>query len=403
MMNLVILFAALFSRSVVSESNCQELRRSVNGEKFPYGCPGAVMSNGAPARAYCINSNGRMPWYKDCCIWQANKCVPKPTPKPTAEPTSPPTPINCQVLRRSVNGDKFPKGCPGAVMSNGAPARAYCVNSNGRMPWYSTCCIWQANKCVPKPTPKPVPAPTPAPVATPAAGGCEKKVRLTEKECTRAGIASFAGFLHITPCEKSDHNDGVGHQETWNAFPAKLQIQGAPAGIMLDYNKHVWIDRETRSFSCLVADTPMCQGIYKCEGAVPKEPEPVDCKAIVKKKQCKDGNNGCSWSNGVCRGEDDEAEAGSCAAIKGRKKCKKNKACVYRFRRCTEVSLEGCGQYLKFKHCKKQEACHWEKNTCAEGAGAAKKACSQLKKRGQCAARADCEFADGKCSSTGGP
>jgi len=125
----------------------------------------------------------------------------------------------------------------------------------------------------------------------------------------------------------------------------------------------------------------------------------VDCRIFLKKRQCNVENNGCSWSNGVCRAANFTPEAGSCGAIKGRKKCKKNRQCVYRFRRCTEVDVSGCGQYLKFKHCRKQEACHWEKNTCEEGAAPTVKDCTLLKKRVKCAARADCTYANEKCTS----
>ena len=42
-----------------------------------------------------------------------------------------------------MNGAKFPKGCAGAVWSDGSYSRDYCTNTGyakGRFPWYKKCC-----------------------------------------------------------------------------------------------------------------------------------------------------------------------------------------------------------------------------------------------------------------------
>merc|ERR1712062_502158 len=60
-----------------------------------------------------------------------------------------------------MNGSKFPKGCAGAVWSDGSVSVDYCTNTgyaNGRFPWWGKCCkaIYCSNiykcfrKCIPK-------------------------------------------------------------------------------------------------------------------------------------------------------------------------------------------------------------------------------------------------------------
>ena len=48
----------------------------MNGENYPKGCPGAVLSNGTPVKSYCEGNNGKNPWWKDCCTWTGKECVP---------------------------------------------------------------------------------------------------------------------------------------------------------------------------------------------------------------------------------------------------------------------------------------------------------------------------------------
>ncbi len=60
---------------------CLVLPGSMNGGKHPRGCPGAVWSNGNPAWSYCLNRDGRFPWWKDCCQWKDGSCKPKNTVK----------------------------------------------------------------------------------------------------------------------------------------------------------------------------------------------------------------------------------------------------------------------------------------------------------------------------------
>jgi len=60
----------------------------------------------------------------------------------------PPPPPKCSVLPMSMNGSKHPRGCPGAVWSNGGASRSYCTNGK-RFPWWKDCCKWDKT-CVPK-------------------------------------------------------------------------------------------------------------------------------------------------------------------------------------------------------------------------------------------------------------
>jgi len=51
--------------------------------------------------------------------------------------------IDCNDEPNSMNGAKFPKGCAGAVWSDGSFSRDYCTNTgyaNGRFPWWEKCC-----------------------------------------------------------------------------------------------------------------------------------------------------------------------------------------------------------------------------------------------------------------------
>ena len=63
--------------------NCADLPTSMNGKKdnrghpIPKGCPGAVWINGAPSQTYCNGDGERFPWWKECCEWTGDKCVPR--------------------------------------------------------------------------------------------------------------------------------------------------------------------------------------------------------------------------------------------------------------------------------------------------------------------------------------
>merc|ERR1712087_720772 len=46
-----------------------------------------------------------------------------------------------------MNGPSFVAGCSGAVWSNGAPSEKYCQGAQGKFPWWSTCCYWDAGAC----------------------------------------------------------------------------------------------------------------------------------------------------------------------------------------------------------------------------------------------------------------
>ena len=56
----------------------------------------------------------------------------------------------CLVLPGSMNGGKHPRGCPGAVWSNGKPAGSYCSGKGGKYPWWRDCCQWKDGSCKPK-------------------------------------------------------------------------------------------------------------------------------------------------------------------------------------------------------------------------------------------------------------
>ena len=60
----------------------------------------------------------------------------------------------CSILPNSMNGGKFPKGCPGAVWKNGNPSSTYCagkdMSGNLAYPWWNDCCQWNGKECVPK-------------------------------------------------------------------------------------------------------------------------------------------------------------------------------------------------------------------------------------------------------------
>jgi len=80
------------------------------------------------------------------------KPTPKPTAEPTPKPTPKPTPLDCSVEPQSMNGPSKPKGCAGAVWTNGSPAKKYCDGQDGKYPWWAACCEWTGSKCIPTST-----------------------------------------------------------------------------------------------------------------------------------------------------------------------------------------------------------------------------------------------------------
>ena len=56
--------------------------------------------------------------------------------------------VDCSNLPESMNGDSFPKGCPGALWFNGDPSETYCTNDEN-YPWWQKCCRWTGTECVP--------------------------------------------------------------------------------------------------------------------------------------------------------------------------------------------------------------------------------------------------------------
>ena len=65
---------------------------------------------------------------------------------------------DCTDLPNSMSKNhNFPKGCPGAVWSNGKPSRKYCRGkgkSKVSYPWWKTCCIWSRSRCIKNPKSK---------------------------------------------------------------------------------------------------------------------------------------------------------------------------------------------------------------------------------------------------------
>ena len=58
---------------------CDTLANSPN-PGFEKGCRGAVNLNGYPNHGYCTNtgnSRDRFKWFKDCCKWENDDCIPK--------------------------------------------------------------------------------------------------------------------------------------------------------------------------------------------------------------------------------------------------------------------------------------------------------------------------------------
>ena len=60
----------------------------------------------------------------------------------------------CKTPLASVNGGKHPKGCAGAVWSNGNPSKGYCkgtsknIQNTKQVEYYRKCCKWTGSKCV---------------------------------------------------------------------------------------------------------------------------------------------------------------------------------------------------------------------------------------------------------------
>merc|ERR1711973_1071271 len=58
----------------------------------------------------------------------------------------PPTltaPANCNDEPDSMNGPKHPKGCAGAVWTDGSSSEYYCHGGNGGFRWWGKCCKFQ--------------------------------------------------------------------------------------------------------------------------------------------------------------------------------------------------------------------------------------------------------------------
>lgn len=52
-----------------------------NGNRWGKGCSSARWSGGHWSEDYCINHDGRFPWFKQCCEWRGGKCVEIKDPK----------------------------------------------------------------------------------------------------------------------------------------------------------------------------------------------------------------------------------------------------------------------------------------------------------------------------------
>merc|ERR1719486_284495 len=117
---------------------CMDLPPSMNGDIFSSGCSGAVWSNGAPSKSYCQGAQGAYPWWSSCCYWDGSTCKEK---EGTAVVSTTTVAFqNCTAHPISMNGNSFPRGCPGAVWANGASSRTYCLGSSGKYAWWAACC-----------------------------------------------------------------------------------------------------------------------------------------------------------------------------------------------------------------------------------------------------------------------
>lgn len=61
---------------------------------------------------------------------------------------------DCYTLPGSMQGSSHPRGCPGAVWSNGSPSKKYCSGDDYKYPWWGHCCRWKNGECVPKQKPE---------------------------------------------------------------------------------------------------------------------------------------------------------------------------------------------------------------------------------------------------------
>lgn len=91
------------------DTNCALPPVSMNGAAKGTGCPGAVWTNGQPAKRYCdgdhkVAGDNQFPWWGHCCEWDttANTCVYKSKPE------------SCQEVRDrgEVNSGEY-EICPG--------------------------------------------------------------------------------------------------------------------------------------------------------------------------------------------------------------------------------------------------------------------------------------------------
>jgi len=125
--------------------DCSILPESMNGVAHPAGCSGAVWSNGSPARSYCEGVKPDHSWWFACCKWEDDACTEKAGTATLPTTTFPPE--ECTVPKMSMNGGRFSAGCSGAVWSDGTPSMTYCEGAQGKHPWWSSCCYWDAGSC----------------------------------------------------------------------------------------------------------------------------------------------------------------------------------------------------------------------------------------------------------------
>ena len=76
---ITLLIHCLFHMLWFLAQDCNVLPNSAN-QGYEKGCKGAVYRGGKPSEDYCNNvagANGRYPWYKECCKWENEECIPK--------------------------------------------------------------------------------------------------------------------------------------------------------------------------------------------------------------------------------------------------------------------------------------------------------------------------------------
>merc|ERR1711865_570280 len=115
---------------VVSEGLCS-VSGLIKNSLWGVDCDVRETDN-SPSYKTCTKSNP----HKTACKWDKTQHVESK--------------YSCQDLPISMTGNKHPRGCPGAVYSNGSPNQGYCFGNKGKHPWWKKCCMFNDGKCISK-------------------------------------------------------------------------------------------------------------------------------------------------------------------------------------------------------------------------------------------------------------